>query len=329
MKRWVKGFAVAGVVMLCAGAGITALAGVMSGGRIGRVSDSRRAMSFFHNHVRDYLPFNLGDEIEDDIRSAMDEVDFSWTGTDGKVHHRYEGAEEDYLLDSDIWDESYDNWKISPKEEMTLVTTYKDVRELEVSADGAALEIVENSALKDQINIYMKKKDNWEVNCKTDDHPGEISVEYRYRGHSVETGYVEGIIEIPAGYRFDELKIEINGGIVKVPAAAAGELKLEANGGEISAPSFTADTLKLEVNGGIVNAAGSANRKVETEVNAGVVTLKLNGSRTDYFYEIENEMGEITVDGLSRSEVYELHRNSGTKKMELECNMGTISVKFE
>ena len=58
----------------------------------------------------------------------------------------------------------------------------------------------------------------------------------------------------------------------------------------------------------------------------GNIKAEINGSRNDYDLNIDNDMGNVKVDG---KKVHELEEKTGKdKKLSIENNMGNININF-
>lgn len=327
MKRWVKGFIITGVVMLCAGTGMTAAAAVMSHGRIGDRDSLGRTRQFYNDYLRNILPARWSEELEplaqqledgltfdeDDWQDWWDSQDFS----DGNV----EG-----VLD-DLGQRIDENLKLPSKDEMKLAASYQNVNSLELQVEGGFVKVVENGDLHQQINIYIADQPKWRVTSEKDeDSAGEISVKYRYSGTRNVSDQMVGIVEVPAGFRFSETELKARGGVIKADGITAGKVNLEAEGGAVLAQELTADNLELDIKGGAMTASGQVNNKVEAEVKAGAAVLTLNGSKEDFSYETDNAAGTIRIDGYAPSTLRQLN---GVKKMELNCTAGSLKINFK
>lgn len=70
--------------------------------------------------------------------------------------------------------------------------------------------------------------------------------------------------------------------------------------------------------------------KVELEVDAGDIDATMVGSESDYSYEVDSDVGDISIgsyrsDGLSD----EYSHSGGQRKIEADCNVGSIRIKME
>lgn len=312
MKKWIKGLTVAGIIMLCAGTGITALAAAAGG--VGTYNKHRFPMEQFIGRVVDQSThgiFGYGEMIES-----------SW-----EDHNDYDF--DDYL-DSYSTDDSYDeDIVISPKEEMVLAGTYKGIKNLDLEISGSIVKVVENAALTDEIAIYVKEKEKTGVHHNLKQGTS-LSVEYYTKNRDPYRNgiYGEGIIEIPVGYKFNEAEVSVEAGDLNIASIEADDLNLSAQASNIFLTSFEAGQFSAEAQAAAIMGAGEVSDKMEIDAEAGSVELLLAGSKGDYVFNLNNAMGEITVGGDTYSGVSVLNNTGNGKKAELNCSVGTIKINF-
>lgn len=155
-----------------------------------------------------------------------------------------------------------------------------------------------------------------------------------------EDGQLTVYIHVPKGFRFEkaELKCEakkkrgtIKGPSIRASGLLADRLELSAYVGAINVTGGDAGKLDVSCDVGSVNFDGSVSTKVEADCDVGSINLILAGAATDYNYQIKCELGSINVDGRSFAGFSNKQTidNGGTKKMELECDVGSLNVKFK
>lgn len=307
MRKWMKGIVIAGVTLLFIGTAITALAAA-----VGNVQEkSYNSLAGYH--------FNFG--VMKSIGNAL---------RPGRVQIR------DY--DSDLepeedWDYS-DEFNISEKNEMILVGSYTNIAKIEIEAERAAVKIVENPELTNEIRVYMKE-DRYARIKTENDGPNELSVDYSfsYRGSSWSgriTGYTEGIVEIPSGYRFREAELKAKAGYMEAGAISADDLEAKVQAGEVRIGSFRASNAELTVEAGSITASGDFETYLETESKAGAVRVFLPGSDRDYNFYLENAVGNVVIgesvySGLSNDK--KINAQSG-KTVKIDCAAGSAEIQF-
>ena len=293
MKKWMKGLTIAGVVMIFAGTGISALAGVAGGIRSNYfgMRPFRRVMERVVYRNNSIIPFQEWDD---------DDYDYNY---------------------------SYDVNDISSKGEMTMVGSYKGIKNLELKVGNAIVKVVENPELSDELVFYMKNKEYCSFSQDTEDGGTGISVVYR---SSKSRYHAEGILEIPIGFKFDEADFVVGAGELYVSSVLAKSLKLDVAAGNLTVEAFEADELEVDVAAGEARARGLINSDLEADLEAGSIDLSLAGQQTDFQYRLNCAMGNIQVGDTEYSAfAMKENLNSGAgKKADLNCNMGEIKVTF-
>lgn len=325
MKKWVKGFLITGIALLCAGTATTAAVAVLSHGRIGDADSLVKTKQFYDDYLKGILPAHWGDELDSVADKAADGLTF---GDDGWS---------DWWEDQDFSDTNgairnlgqriKENVEIPSKDEMKLAASYDNVSSLDLQVEGGAVKVVENKDLNRQVNVYIEAKPGWSVKSeRDDDSSGELSIHYRYQGDWKQSYHLTGIVEVPAGFQFDEAKLKAKGGVITADGLAAGKMNLETEAGVVFAENLTADSLEAETKAGVLAASGKAANKVEADVKAGAAAITLEGRAEDYTYETDRVAGAVSVDGHFPSS---LQQYQGAKRMELNCSAGALKINFK
>lgn len=316
MKKWMKGIAITGIVLLMIGTAVTALAAA-----VGTATQERGGM--VGNWAGQHFDDGLMEHIEDTLRFG------SRHGSGGSQDFDQYDEEDSY--DSD----SYGNLSICPKGEMELAGTYKGIMKLEVEAQRSAVKIVENPELTDEIRVYMKHDTHSIIEIEADDEPGQLSVQYswpskRHAWPSEDTGYTQGIIEIPVGYRFREAELETKASFMKAGSVNADELDVSVKAGEMQIDRFMAGKADFSVEAGSITAYGDVEREMEADAKAGAVTIELSGGEKDYNFYLDNAVGSVLLgdsvySGLSNDTKLS---NGSDKNVKIDCSAGTVEVRF-
>ncbi len=156
-------------------------------------------------------------------------------------------------------------------------------------------------------------------------------------------------LEIPADADLKEVSLELGAGNVSLESLSAREVDLEVGAGRITADRLQADELSINIGAGEVRleemntgelevsvgagnfqGQGTVRGDVNLECAMGNLGLALAGSETDFDYELECVAGNIQLgDSQFKSlAVDKKINNHASKKMELECSMGAITVEF-
>lgn len=318
MRKWMKGIAITGIVLLLVGTAVTALAAV--------VGNATQEHGIVGNWAEQHFDDGLMEHIEDTLR----------------LNSRRHRNGRSLTIDSDRYDDDdyddddfYNSLSICPKEEMELVGTYKDITKLEVEAERSAVKIVENPELTDEILVYMKNDTYTIIEIESDDEPGQLSVKYswpsrKYTWPSRDSGYTQGMIEIPVGYRFREAEFEAKASYIKAASVNADDLDVSVKAGELRIDSFQAGKADFSVEAGSITAYGDVERQMEAEVKAGAAAIELAGGEKDYNFYLDNAVGNVLIgdsvySGLSNDT--KVNNGSG-KNVSIDCAAGTVEMRF-
>lgn len=157
------------------------------------------------------------------------------------------------------------------------------------------------------------------------------------------------ILYVPEGYEFQNIEMELGAGLLKAEELQAQEIQVKAGAGEIILESLTAQKADLNVGmgditvknmnlGELVAEAGMGNMELEGSLNGdgqakcsmGNITLKLDGAEEDFDYSISSAMGNVDLNGQKYSGLASAKdiSNGAEKKLEAECSMGNIDIRF-
>lgn len=340
MKKWMKGILIAGVGLLLAGTGITAIAAVAGGLRGGNLI----AGNWIERHLN-----------HDTLEHISDRLGLPRGGSGDTENMR--------KIESVL------------KENMALAGSYEDVEnlhKLELKAERMAVRFEEREEAAGGILIYVKKDPALTSDLEWDSRDGKLEIHLSYQ--KTGSGYGQAVVEVPAGCRFSELELESDAGYMKIRNARADKLTLEARAADLSVDQFTAGKLELSSEAGNLTASGEIEHTAEVEAEAGAVSLSLTGNESEYGYEVKNAVGSVRIGensyyGITRSSQAAHHRedwdhdgqgwdhdgegwnrngeewnNNGEnwtdgqparggnsqaeKRIEVDCSVGSVEIRF-
>ena len=136
---------------------------------------------------------------------------------------------------------------------------------------------------------------------------------------------------VPKDAELDKVKIELGAGKAVAANIRANEMEISLGAGELVLEDSRFQKVELEVGAGRCVIYGEVTDDIKAECAMGSVELKLNGEEEDFDYDIETVSGSITVGSREYSGLAKEKNigNDANKKMELECAMGSIEVRFE
>jgi len=136
---------------------------------------------------------------------------------------------------------------------------------------------------------------------------------------------------VPKNTELDKVEIEIGIGKAIVDKFTAKEAELSVGAGELFLEDAKLQKVKVEVGAGRCGIGGEITDELKAECAMGSLELIVKGKEEDFDYKIEAVSGSVSLGGQQYSGLAKEKEidNDADKKMELECAMGSIQVKFE
>lgn len=189
-----------------------------------------------------------------------------------------------------------------------LILRESEDQKITVTVDGDAVNSVRVSTEGSELQI--ENKDNH--------RPEERTVTVTY----------------PAGTEFTEVSIDIDAGTAALEDdLKAGEFSVSVGAGTLENYGIvTAGQTDIEVGVGTVELTDLDADYIEAECGVGMMSLDVASRKEDYNYRISCGMGSVLLGedeftGLGSTK--KVDNNSASRKMQLECGMGTLEVDFE
>lgn len=127
-----------------------------------------------------------------------------------------------------------------------------------------------------------------------------------------------------------EVELSVNAGGMEVGDVTARELSAKTGAGSLVIQNFAAEDITLDASAGSLDLEGAIGRNADIECEAGSIHMTLQGAESDYDYELECSIGEISIGGSTyrdlRSE--KSIRNGGQGVLDVECSVGSIEINF-
>lgn len=322
MKKWMKGLLITGTVLFLAGTAITAVSAVAGGLRSGR------------GLANQWIDENIGHDTMDHIADLL------------RIHSD----------DRDKTVRMRDIETVS-KEDLVLIGSIDDIeglRKLELEAERTAVRFEEREEASGGILVYAREDPRLDTNLQWEAYGDRAEIRFSYK--KVRRGYGKAVIEVPAGYRFEELEIESEAGYMKIRNARADKLKLKAEAAELSVDWFQAGELEAVSKAGSLTASGETEHSAEVKAEAGAVDICLSGQRSEYDYEVKNAVGSVQIGadsyaGINYDSVNGAHSGNGSeeweddgeggsrqlirggdsraeKKLTVDCSVGSVEITF-
>ncbi len=319
MKRFIKGCAIAALIMCISGFIIATVASSVAGRAtinraLNTVTGGRAQLYFF-----DWWDWGLdiGDELED----LSDDLDYE-------------------IGDSDLFDRGKEVMKGS----IEKYSLGSDVSSLEIEAGGCQFE---TKVSKDE-NFYVEAK-------KAAKFQGYVKGDTLYIKHVASSQKLDDIgkckitLYIPEAYFFDRAEIEMGAGTLTLGELNAEELSLDVGAGQITVDRVEASEADISVGAGQIQihdmevrelsaeigmgefiARGDVGYSADLECSMGNIELMLEGSQSDFNYQIDSAMGNMVLGEQSFGGLASERRidNGAGKNIEVDCSMGNITIYF-
>ncbi|MDR2546510.1 MAG: DUF4097 family beta strand repeat-containing protein [Lachnospiraceae bacterium] len=135
---------------------------------------------------------------------------------------------------------------------------------------------------------------------------------------------------VPAGIVLDEMEVEVGVGSMEMTELTLNRLTASVGVGALDMIRMTARQLDLSVAVGAASFSGSVNGNVTVSCDIGSASLHINGSQSDFDYDLSCSLGAISAGDISLAGMNSERRvdNRADKKMTLTTSIGSISVYF-
>lgn len=206
------------------------------------------------------------------------------------------------------------------------------IRKLEIHVTGGEVKVVSDDSVS-EVTVTGSNED-YRCRQETDDDKLEIHVDLNVGLWSdyEEEGELAAEIRIPADAWFEEVDLEVKGGLLQVDRVAAEKLDLELAAGMLEVTGGQVEELNGECKAGELIYRGAVNREMDGECMAGRIVYEVEGNEGDFWYELENTMGSIMIDGAEQGILRQetvVDRPGAAKKASLECKTGSIEIEFQ
>lgn len=196
-------------------------------------------------------------------------------------------------------------------------------------------------------NFYVESNDSKRLTADVKD--GVLNLKYGVDGISIGDFDAVITIYIPKEADFENIDVNLGAGEMTFGEISAKQFLVDLGAGEIDIASLTADECNLSVGAGEVNitnmavgtlnanvgmgefaARGAALKTVNLDCSMGEIDLNLEGRETDFDYEVEAAMGEVTIGDRSYSGLGQKQKimNDADKTMKVKCGMGEVKILF-
>lgn len=209
------------------------------------------------------------------------------------------------------------------------------VSELDIIVEGAKVELIEDESA-DRIQIICDDE-NYRCYQETDKDTLEIHVRMRRNKDWSPFDTMDqwertaAQIIIPANVLFDQVELEVAGGVLSADRINAGRLSMEIQGGKVEVLSGSVGELSGDCQAGELTYEGQIRREMDADCQAGAVRYLIEGREEDFNYEIDAAVGRVSIGGTEISSLKKesvLNNPGAAKRAEVECEAGAVEINF-
>lgn len=345
MKKFTKICLITAFILILIGGTICVLGEISGGWRL--VNEMDMDDSFFRRFASVLEDTYVGDRAEELRIEAREEI----YEAEEEANEELEELEELEDAWDDMEDEISDDVRGDIEEELLAEISGEredtgigasQVKNMKIDIGGAALCFMESESDNFEIIINGKRKYRYY------ESQGKFCLEGG-KNNTIGNNNERVYLYIPSGKSFDEVEINVGGGLISIEeleakkvelTVGAGiifsdgischDLEVEVGAGKAALEGIEADRMDIEVGMGSAYVQGGITSKIDVECGMGSIVMELDNAETDFNYEIECSAGSIVVGGETyQAFLDELHvNNRASGKCSLECSMGRIEMTF-
>lgn len=178
----------------------------------------------------------------------------------------------------------------------------------------------------EKIQAEITGDEDGNVKIYTEDDELKIKSRKKVEGRRI-------VISCPPDVRFRKIGIDVDAGAVSVEnALEAEDISISVGAGTFSnTSSVKAADVEAEVGAGTLTLKGLNAENVEAECGLGTMRMEVEGREEDYSYRLSCGAGSIKLgDGeyTGLGAVKKIDNPDASRKMQLQCGMGTVNVSF-
>ncbi len=209
------------------------------------------------------------------------------------------------------------------------------VSELDIIVERAKVELIEDESA-DTIQIIC---DDESYRCYQEMDEDTLEIHVRMRRNKDWSLFdtmdqwdkTAAQIIIPGNVLFDQVELEVAGGVLSADRINAGQLSMELQGGKMEVLSGSVGELSGDCQAGELTYEGQVRREMDADCQAGAVRYRIEGREEDFNYEIDAAVGRVSIGGTEISSLKKesvLNNPGAAKRAEVECEAGAVEIDF-
>lgn len=245
------------------------------------------------------------------------------------------------------------NWNRNTSSTATYVdnqSSFSNIKEIQIDTisdiyvkEGNGLEIIVEAT--DVPDSYEAKVDGETLVIKMNSTASNFFFRLFQGNNPLHQGKI--VITVPKGLSFASVDIQNAVGEITIEDLKTEELHMETGTGDITVSDTTvsygkADTgvgdIKFnnsylndfDINNGVGDVKFEGKLTGECSVDAGVgdVSLRLEGTRNEYNFDLDSGIGSAKIDGDKVARDYDLHQGA-RNTIEIDAGVGDVDIRFE
>lgn len=260
---------------------------------------------------------------------------------------------EDWKEDTEDWKDDMDEWgnlpAIDDMEEAVGEGIYEDkgtfggeyTQKLKLDLDRSSIKIYTHDGDGIQIKAqntrdYFKIIENGDT-LLLEDHRGArrknaLLLELYLPKRSLEKiELVLGVSKIQIeSLQAEKMEMELGAGEAQIQTVDVEKAEIGIGAGELSLNSLTAEKASLQVGTGTLEVKSFAGGDLDLQCGVGSLAINVQGKEKDYNYTMSCGIGNIELNGRTHSGLgrEETINNNASKKINMECGIGDITLKM-
>lgn len=193
-----------------------------------------------------------------------------------------------------------------------------------IAVDGAAMGI---EIRRNAVNEYAVE---YRYNSKYEPHysvsNGSLNIVQKGKTNRLRNPKCEMIIMVPSDARLELIDVRLDIADIKISGIYAKEYNIDAALGDIKLENTDFDKAEINANLGDVSLEDCSFKNLRIDENLGDVDVKSSRNISDYSFDLQIDLGEISVNGKNYSRGYRYDGKDGS--IIISNNLGDISVEY-
>lgn len=233
-----------------------------------------------------------------------------------------------------------ENTKVTVEETSVEIVDLEEEETMEISSTYQNIEVeygagTLNIFYGDVSNIQITQKNVLSFSTETNEEDGTLMIRANTNRSDIlsmkNTSDMVLTIILPKDLSLETVDLELSASESHISDLKADKISLEIGAGVANLSGIDANNVTLEIGAGELIAKNLSVRELEVDAGVGEADIEISGAETDYNYDVECGIGDVTVGKSSYSGmgVEQTITNSGAEAyMGISCGVGSVNVHF-